>query len=793
MRLTEGDCCPESAGPGRAAARPCYTLRLFFNSTPMSDGRSLLRKSRVAERHTAGNLSAWLSAGSCATRSVWAAMAVALLSAAMVAQNPPSQNGPAQPPRLRALRISETIKIDGRLDEPAWARAEVATGFRQQEPNESEAATEKTEIRVLFDDRNLYIGIRAFDSDAAHIQARDLTRDSSFSNDDKVEILIDTYHDRRNAYRFAVNPFGTQQDALITDEGRDINLAWDAPWISEGRRDARGWTVEIAIPLSNLRFREGQDTWGLNFARVIRRKHEENLWTAWKREFGLERVSQAGELVGVGEIKRRRLMEFKPYATGGWEEGIPQVGQSGFNAGVFGTAGLGVAKLGITPSLTAEFTANPDFGQTEVDQQVVNLTRFDVFFPEKREFFLENFGIFLFGKEQINQLFFTRRLGLTEAGERVPLDYGAKLTGKLGRYNIGFLQVQQRQLGDPSGIGIPRQQFTIARVKRDLFKRSYIGAMVVNRQGGVTHAYNRGAGVDAEFNLSDYWQVKGFLMGTKTPGLRSSFLSGRVTSQYETDRYRLIAFYESIGTNFNPEMGFAERTGIRQYFAQGAYKPRPKFLRKQVRQMEFETQLDYYQDYRTGKLQTRQTELTWTTLFQNSSASEVRFIQDTTDVLTKPFEIRPGIVIPPGAYHFNRPFVFFGSDSSKRVIFSVFEQWGNFYSGTRSESEVRVVLRPSSHLLLSADDSYNQVHLAQGDFSTNLMAGRASYNFSRKLLTNVFVQVNSAAQLTAINARLRYIYRPHSDFFFIYNQSTGKGLERPSRQVQFKITYHYGR
>lgn len=735
-------------------------------------------------------------------RSLPRVLAVLLLSAAAAAQNPPPG---AAAPRLRALRVSETIKIDGRLDEPAWARAETATDFRQEEPNEGQPATERTEVRILFDDRNLYIGIRAFDSDAAHIQARDLTRDSTLSNDDKVEVLLDTYHDRRNAYRFAVNPFGTQQDALITDEGRDINLSWDAPWISEGRRDPAGWTVEMAIPLSNLRFREGDDVWGLNFARVIRRKKEENLWTAWKREFGLERVSQAGELVGVGEIKRRRLLEFKPYAIGGWQVGVPQVGAPGFNAGVFGTAGLEVARVGITPSLTAEFTVNPDFGQTEVDQQVVNLTRFDVFFPEKREFFLENFGNFLFGREGINQLFFTRRIGLTEDGrrdeeadreagvQRVPLDYGVKVTGKLGPYNVGFLQVQQRQLGDPAGIGIPRQQFTVARVKRDLFKRSYIGAMFLNREGGVTHAYNRGAGVDAEFNLTDYWQVKGFLAATVTPGLHSSFLSGRITSQYETDRYRLITFFESIGTNFNPEMGFAERTGIRQYFAQGAYKPRPKFLRKQVRQMEFETQLEYYEDYRTGKLQTRQTELTWTTLFQNSSTAEVRFIQDTTDVLTKPFEIRPGIIIPTGAYHFNRPYVSYSSDYSKRVIFTFFEQWGNFYSGTRSQSEASVTLRPTNHLLLSVDDSYNLVRLPQGDFSTNLMAGRASYNFSRKLLTNLFLQLNSAAQLTAINARLRYIFRPHSDFYFIYNQSTGKGLERPSRQVQFKITYHFGR
>ena len=197
--------------------------------------------------------------------------------------------------RIRVLHITEPIKIDGRLDEPGWSQAEVATDFRQQEPSEGEPASEKTEVRLLFDDKNLYVGVHAFDSEPARINSRELVRDATFSNDDKVEILLDTYHDRRNAYRFAVNPLGTQQDALITDEGRDLNLSWDAPWISAGRIDQTGWIVEIAIPLTTLRFTEGASTWGLNFARIIRRKNEENLWTSWQRSFGLERVSQAGE------------------------------------------------------------------------------------------------------------------------------------------------------------------------------------------------------------------------------------------------------------------------------------------------------------------------------------------------------------------------------------------------------------------------------------------------------------------------------------------------------------------
>ena len=692
--------------------------------------------------------------------------------------------------KIHIQRTTQPIKIDGRLDESVWSEADLAADFRQQEPNEGAPASEKTEVRLLFDEKYIYVGIHAFDSEPSRISSRELVRDASFSNDDKVEVILDTYYDRRNAYRFAVNPLGTQQDALITDEGRDVNLSWDAPWISAAQIDQTGWTVEIAIPLTTLRFKEGAITWGLNFARIIRRKNEENLWTSWQRSFGLERISQAGQLTGVEAIKRRRLIDIKPYSSGGWREGVPLIGRPGIDAGVEGKFGLEVAKIGITPSLTAEFTGNPDFGQAEVDTQVVNLSRFSVFFPEKRDFFLENAGIFLFGRGGANQLFFTRRIGLTDDGAPVPIDYGAKLTGKIGRYNVGFLQVQTRRLGDPtSGFGIARQHFTVARVKRDVLERSYIGAMFVNRQGANSSAgsqYNRGAGIDAEFNLTDHYQLKAFLMGTSTPGLRSSFLSGRIDSRFENNLWRFVTVYEDIGSNFNPEIGFVERNAIHQYFGQLAYKPRPRFI-PHVRQMEFETQLEYYTD-RKGALATRQIELSWETEFKNSSNLFFRPIEHVRDVLVEPFEIRRGIIIPPGAYNFNRPRISFTSDSSKRLVLSGRYKWGDFYLGKRDEITASATFRPNSHLLFDFSDSFNNVRLPQGSFTTNLVAGRINYNFSRKLLTSALMQLNSASRLSAVNIRLRYIYRPNSDLFVIYNQTTGAGIERPSYSFQVKLT-----
>ena len=711
-----------------------------------------------------------------------------------LSQQSETTTSPSQPEngsrRIRILRISDPIKIDGHLDEPAWSQAEAATDFRQESPTEGAPASEKTEVRVLYDNKNVYIGIRAFDSEAARINARDLVRDSTFDTDDRIEIVLDTYHDRRNAFRFSVNPLGTQQDALITDEGKDINLSWDGSWISSGRIDAQGYTVEIEIPLTTLRFTERIDTWGLNVSRVIRRKNEENLWSSWQRSYGLERISQAGELAGVGEIKRRRLYEIKPYATGGWRQGVPLVGKPGFDSGLNGKAGLEVVKIGITTSLTAEFTANPDFGQAEVDNQVVNLTRFSVFFPEKRDFFLENSGIFLFGREGENQAFFTRRIGLTDDGAPVPIDYGAKVTGRIGAYNVGFLQVQTRKLGEASSpFKIPRDQFTVLRVKRDVLKRSYIGAIFVNRQGATSSggpSYNRVAGVDSEFNLTDHYKVTAFWMGSATPGVHSSYGSSRLQSIFENSLYRFVTVYEDVGSNFNPEVGFIERNAIHQYYGQFAYKPRPKFI-PHVQQMEFETQIEYYSD-RRNKLATRQTELSWDTIFKNSSELFFRPIEAVNDVLTEPFEIRPGIKIPAGAYQFNRPTLEFTSDLSKRVIFTAREKWGKFYTGTRSETSGGIQWRPNAHLFFDFGESYNKVHLREGDFNTSLFTGRFNYNFSRKLLTSAFVQLNSAARLSLINVRLRYIYRPNSDFFVIYNQSTGSGLERPSYSLQFKLT-----
>ena len=702
-------------------------------------------------------------------------------------------------PRARIVRAAGPIHIDGRLDEPDWARSDVIKDFRDEEPNEGAPATEKTEVRVLFDAKNLYIGVQAYDSEPSKITARELLRDADFDNDDKVEVLIDTFHDRRNAYRFAVNPLGVQQDALVTDEGRDINVSWDANWISKAIRGPSGWTVEIAIPLMTLRFKEHLGTWGFNVARQIRRKHEETLWTSWQREYGLERVSQAGELDGVGDIRRRRLLEIKPYVTAGWRQGVPVIGRPAFDAGIRGTAGLEVARIGITPSLTAEFTVNPDFGQAEVDSQVVNLSRFSVFFPEKRDFFLENAGIFFFGGEQTNQLFFSRRIGLTDDGDPVPINYGAKVTGTIGKYRIGFLTAETRKLGDQSTVlGVPRQRFTVFRIKRQVLGTSSVGAIFVDREGSrfaepsalaFQTRYHRAAGIDALINFTSHLKTSAFIMATWNPLIRSSIQSARIDNTYENDKWRFNAMYEDIGSNFDPQMGFVERNGVKHYFGEALWKPRPRFI-PHVRSMDIEAAFDYYAD-RAGKLATRGDFLTWVTTFNNGSQFYFRPIQYARDVLKDPFEIRPGIVIPPGSYPAFRPIVGFQSDSSRKVTFDGTGSWGRFYTGTLAAYEASIGYRPNMHLNINLSDELNRGIMPAGKFTTNLVGARLDYNYSRNLLTSTFVQLNSAAQLSSVNFRFRYIFRPNSDFFIIYNQNTGRGLTRPSYSLQAKVSYDF--
>src|SRR5213594_704533 len=416
-----------------------------------------------------------------------------------------------------ATYIDHAPRLDGTLDDQLWQSAKVITDFRQREPNEGEPATEKTEVRILYTRHAVYFGIHCYDSVPSRIIATELRRDVNQDLDDHFEILIDSNHDRRGAYVFEVNPLGTQNDGLIVEgqgdtDGGDFDRGWDGVWRSEARITSDGWTATIEIPFTTLNFTKSSDViWGLNFKRFIRRKNEEDLWSAYRRTFGIAKVSRAGELTGITEIGAGRLFIVKPYGLIQYDK------KSGENAKFPLTGGLDV-KYGLRSNLVVNLTANTDFADTDVDQQQFNLTPFKIFIPEKRQFFLENAVIFNFNLGDQDQLFFSRQIGIDpNTGQQVPLNGGARLTGTIGRLAIGVMDVDTRSSG-PN----PFANYAIARLKESLWGGSYIGVMGIDKRSGkVPDNYNQTGGVDTRLVFHKDFVVDAHLAGTQSPGISS--------------------------------------------------------------------------------------------------------------------------------------------------------------------------------------------------------------------------------------------------------------------------------
>jgi hypothetical protein len=428
----------------------------------------------------------------------------------------------------QAVRVDRAPRMDGTLDDPIWLQASPITDFRQREPYEGLAATETTEVRVLYSRNEIYFGIACRDSLVKGPVATQLRRDVTQELDDYFEIIIDSRHDRRNAYVFQINPLGTQRDALITDElageTQDGDPGWDGVWTSTARTTPDGWTATVAIPFSTLNFMRSRDVvWGINFKRFIRRKNEEDMWSGWRRTFGANKISEAGELHGINEIGSGRLFIIKPYVLGGFSHLPPDASASGLTPGTSAlhTGGIDI-KIGLRSNLVANLTGNTDFTDSDVDVQQFNLTPYKLFFPEKRQFFLENAGVFAFPmtlESNSDQLFFSRQIGIDPiTGEQVPIIGGAKVTGSLGGFELGVMDVDTRSSG-PN----PWANYAVLRLKRSLWGTgSYIGVMGIDkRSGNVTSPFNQTEGVDGRFVLFRDLVVNGYAAQTRTPGYSS--------------------------------------------------------------------------------------------------------------------------------------------------------------------------------------------------------------------------------------------------------------------------------
>ena len=690
------------------------------------------------------------------------------------------QIGVQEPLRTtQASRVDRPPRLDGTLDDPAWQVATPITNFLQREPQEGQAPTEKTEVRILYDKHEVYFGVTCYDSDPKGIVATGLRRDVSQELDDYFEIVIDSSHDRRNAYVFQINPLGTQRDALITEEQRtdsstgDGDPGWDGVWTSEARITDQGWTATVSIPFSTLNFMQSHDVvWGINFKRFIRRKNEEDLWSGWRRVHGTARISQAGELHGISDIGSGRLFIVKPYGLVGFTHLPDSAAGTGLTPGTSAlyTGGVDV-KLGLRSNLVANFTVNTDFADADVDTQQFNLTPYPLFFPEKRQFFLENAGIFNFplGGDSGDLLFFSRQIGIDPiTGIEVPVNAGAKVTGSLGKFELGVMDVDTRRLG-PN----PSANYAVMRAKRSLWGGSYIGVMGISKQSdNPVDDYNQTSGADTRLVFFKNLIVNAYAAQTRTPGVSSGQTNLGAGFTYQTNWLDLFAQHRKVGPNFNPEVGFLERADCICDYLDSNFKLRPKIRR--VRELNFEGFIFHAPDTR-HVLQTQEWQGTFRVEFHNGSYSDDDIVDVFTQRLTEPFNIYKSVFIPVGEYHWTRHQLTYGTSQSRRLIMSFFERFGTYYNGHLNEARVRATYRANERLSFALGDQWNRFRLPipGGDFDVVVGSFQTNYSFSRFLTLSSLIQVNTANdQAVSANIRLRWNYRPDSDLYVIYTAGT---------------------
>ncbi len=704
----------------------------------------------------------------------------------------PSAKGASVRISAEATRVNQAPRLDGTLNDLVWQSANPITDFRQREPHEGEAPSEETEVRIVYTRHAVYFGIHCFDSEPSRIIATELRRDVSQDLDDHFEILVDSNHDRRGAYVFEVNALGTQNDGLIveeqggTDRG-DFDPGWDGVWTSEARITPDGWTATIEIPFTTLNFNHSSDVvWGLNLKRFIRRKNEEDLWSAYRRTFGITKVSEAGELRGIQDIGSGRLFTVKPYGLARYDK------QTGQDSKFPLTAGVDI-KYGLTSNLVLNLTGNTDFADTEVDLEPFNLTPFKVFIPEKRQFFLENAGIFNFDIGDQDQLFFSRQIGIDPiTGQQVPISGGAKLTGTFGRMEVGIMDVNTRSSG-PN----PYANYAVARLKESLWLGSYIGVMGADkRSGNVLDSFNRTGGVDSRLVFFKDWLVDAHVAGTRSPGDHGGASDVGASLSYRSNWLDGIVERRKIGPNFNPEVGFIERTDSNETYGDFTFKVRPQI--SGVRELQFEGFILHAPDTR-NEVSTQEWQGTFRAEFNNGAYTDNDIADVFTQLITTPFHIYKNVFIPNGIYHFARHQLTYGSGQDRRFTYNFFERFGGYYGGTLNEFRVRANYRPTVKFSISASETWNRFRLPlpNGNFSVVLASLQANYSFTRFLTFTSLLQMDTSnTQAVSANLRLRYNYRPNSDLYIIYNVGTQFASIAPAnppqvRETRFAVKYTY--
>ena len=700
--------------------------------------------------------------------------------------------------RLMAVRAASAVTLDGMLDEPAWIDAPIAKDFIQNDPREGEAATYDTEVRVVYDDDALYFGVFAKDDEPGLLIVNDLKKDFNTGSSDGFRVILDTFSDRRNGYQFATNPAGAKWDAQMSNEGRENNSNWDGIWEVRTKVTELGWTAEMKIPFRTLKFgRTDPQTWGVNFERKVRRLNEDSYWAPLPRIYSIERVSLAGTIDGMRGVRPGRNLRIKPYVLGS-SNAI-----TGLATRRDGDAGLDV-KYGVTSGLTWDFTVNTDFSQVEADEQQVNLSRFNLFFPEKRDFFLENSGIFQFGGgggpggggggggrqngSQEMRLFFSRRIGLSDAGDAIPILAGTRLTGRAGPYSVGMLNIQQSEQTP-----VPSTNFTALRMRRDILANSDIGVVLLNKEESGS-GFNRVAGVDANFRFG-FLNIDGYAVKTVSPqsvmaGSGEDF-AARGHVNYQTRTWQFRGVYNAIGERFNDEMGFVPRRGVDNTLLFTGRAFRAEWMsRFGIREIRPHWQMDIFVRRDGLGLESRYQDWHLPFNFNDGAFIEIG-VNPNVEEIRQPFTINSalGVKVDPGRYEFNEWFFLWRTNNAAPFSFEARYSIGEFYDGYRRGYTFGPAVRLSEHLNASVNLQVNDIDLAHGSFVSKLVTSRLNYNFNTRMFANALVQYNTDTRQVSSNLRFNIIHRPLSDFFLVYNERRDERTDRIDRALVAKVTY----
>ncbi len=686
---------------------------------------------------------------------------------------------------VRAVRSEKHPTIDGLLSDPAWSSAVPVTGFRMVEPRPDGDPTEKTEVRILYDDANLYLGIFCYDSEPGRIAANSMAHDGggstqrmgyghppSTASDDMVRILLDPFQDRRTAYVFFVNPRGARSEGLVYSGSASLN--WDGIWEARSQILENGWCTEIRIPFKSISFKPGLSVWGVNIERTITRKQETIRLSGTTPDSNFNNPNEAAVLTGIEGIKQGRGITFKPYGLVSARSGGPEDGGTDFEI----DGGFDLYKS-FTPNLVGVASYKMDFAETEADERRINLTRFPLFFPEKRMFFLEGSDNFSFSSSISFTPFFSRKIGLFE-GSQVPVLFGAKVYGKVGNTNLAVLDVQTGDYGD-----IPGSNLLAARMTQNIFAQSKVGWIFTN--GSPTGERNSLAGVDFNYSSSKFLGNKNVMLAAWAAYNWNEREEGRhhgfgFRADYPNDLWNVQTTYAYYGEALDPGLGYMMRRGIQTAYARIAYQPRPSdgFLGRFLRQFFFSASADFYWDL-AGKLETSR--LTASPLsFRTESGEQIESsVVVNRDILPFDFEVAEGVVLPAGPYDFTNVRLEFATSRHRPISFEANYNFGEFYSGRYDDVTVGTTLKVKGYATLAVDANMVRGRLPQGDFSENVCQVKVDIFLSPDLGLMNYIQYDDISHLLGWSARLRWQISPGNEVYLVYNKNWERRWDPASR------------